>query len=85
MQEKIRRREYRMAIHAEEEMTEDELTIYDVECGMLTGKILERQKERETGEWKYIIRGKTVEGGQIEIVAKLSLTGQLVVITVYVP
>ncbi len=27
------------------EMDNDELTIYDVECGILNGKILERQRD----------------------------------------
>lgn len=85
MQEKVRERKYKMAIHAEEEMADDGLTLYDVEQGILTGKILERQKDTETAEWKYCIRGETITAGQIEVVAKLSLTGQLVIITVYVP
>lgn len=61
------------------------LTIYDVERGILTGKVVERQKDRVIGEWKYVVRGETVGGDQVEIVAKLSPTGKLVVITVYVP
>jgi hypothetical protein len=31
-----------MTVHAEEEMTEDDFTIYDIERGILTGRILER-------------------------------------------
>jgi len=42
MRDKIRRREYIMAIHAEEEMNDDNLSIFDVEGCILTGKILER-------------------------------------------
>jgi hypothetical protein len=85
IQEKVRERKYRMSIHAEEEMCDNGLALYDVEHGILTGKILERQKDAETAEWKYCIRGETIAAGQIEVVAKLSLTGQLVIITVYVP
>ncbi len=33
-----------MAIYAEEEMTDGGLTIYDVERGIVTGEIVERQK-----------------------------------------
>ncbi len=44
MQEKIRTRQYIMTLHAEEEMDDDELTIFDVERAILTGKIIERQK-----------------------------------------
>ncbi len=85
MQDKIRRREYIMSIHAEEEMNDDCLTIFDVERCILTGKILERQKDKNTAEWKYRVNGKSLSGGEVEVVAKLSPTGKLVIITVYMP
>ena len=83
MREKIRDLEYIMTIHAEEEMENDKLSIFDIEAGILTGEIFERQKDSETNEWKYLIGGKTVEKEDIIIVAKLSLTDKLVIITVY--
>jgi hypothetical protein len=85
MQDKIRRREYIMSIHAEEEMNDDDLSIFDVEACILTGKILDRQKDKVTAEWKYRINGQSLSGGEVEVVAKLSPTGKLVIITVYVP
>lgn len=85
MREKVRKRQYVMTLHAEEEMNDDGLTIYDIERGILTGEILERQKDRVTAEWKYRIRGETVEGGEVEVIVKMSPTGKLVIITVYVP
>ncbi len=85
MQEKIRLREYVLTFHAEEEMTEEGLTIYHVEQGILSGVIHERQRETSTNEWKYCITGFTFSRKQIEIVAKLSLTGKLYIITVYTP
>ncbi len=83
MREKIRNLEYVMTIHAEEEMENDNLSIFDVENGILTGEIVERQKDTETDEWKYLIAGKTLDETNIIIVAKLSLTDKLVIITVY--
>lgn len=83
MRDKIRQRKYVMTIHGEEEMDNDCLSIYDVESGILTGKIVERQKDRVTDEWKYRIKGQTVNGGGVEIIAKLSPTGKLVIITMY--
>ena len=83
MREKIRKREYIMTLHAEEEMDNDELTIYDVECGILNGKILERQKDKDFSEWKYKVNGQTISGGEVEVITKLSPTGKLVIITVY--
>ena len=85
MRDKIRRREYIMSIHAEEEMNDDCLTVFDVERGILTGEILERQKDVVTAEWKYRINGKSLSGGEVEVVAKISPTGKLAIITVYVP
>jgi len=85
MRERIRTRQYVMTVHAEEEMNDDGLTIYDVERSILTGEILERQKDRVTAEWKYRIRGETVDGGQVEVITKLGPTGKLVIITAYIP
>ena len=83
MREKVRTRQYVMTLHAEEEMDEDGLTIFDVERGILTGEIIERQKDHDTGEWKYLIQGQSVVGKQIVVVSKLSPTEKLVIITVY--
>jgi hypothetical protein len=85
MREKIRRREYVVTLHADEEMAEDGFNVYDLEKGVLTGRILERQKDGVTSEWKYRILGKAVDKDKIELVAKLSITGKLVIITVYKP
>jgi hypothetical protein len=85
MREKVRNRQYVMTLHAEEEMNDDMLTIYDVERGILTGEILERQKDGVAVEWKYRIKGQTIAGGEVEVIAKLSPTDKLVIITVYVP
>ncbi|MGR3310867.1 MAG: DUF4258 domain-containing protein [Candidatus Brocadiales bacterium] len=85
MQEKVRKRQYVMTRHARKEMNDDELTVYDVEHSILTGKILGRKKDKVTAEWKYRIRGETVGGGEVEVIAKISPTGKLVIITVYVP
>lgn len=83
MQECIRTRQYVMTLHAEEEMDNDGLSIFDVERGILTGEIIERQKDRDTEEWKYLVEGQTLIGVQVVVVAKLSATGKLVIITVY--
>jgi len=39
-----------MTLHAEEEMVDDKLSIFDVERTILTGKIIERQKDHVTKE-----------------------------------
>ena len=85
MREKIRARQYVMTIHAEEEMVDDNLSIFDVEHVILTGCITERQKDQDTAEWKYLIEGETIAGYLAVAVAKISITNKLVIITVYVP
>jgi hypothetical protein len=50
IREKVRQRQYVMTLHAEEEMSDDDLSIFDVERSLLTGEIVERQKDAVTGE-----------------------------------
>ena len=84
VREKIRSLQYVMTLHAEEEMNGDDLSIFDVEQAVMTGQITERQKDAETGEWKYLIKGKSVVGDDVVVVSKLSPAGKLIIITVYV-
>jgi hypothetical protein len=49
-----------MTVHAEEEMSDDGLTIFDVERAILTGEIIERQQDHQSSEWKYLITGRAV-------------------------
>lgn len=83
MQEKIRTRLYVMTLHAEEEMDNDGLTIFDVERAVLTGEIVERQKDYHTEEWKYLVSGLAIDGRSVIVIGELSLTEKLVIITVY--
>ncbi len=83
MQENILDRRYMMTLHADEERDDDDLSVFDIENGILTGEITERQKDIITGEWKYLVRDRTLEGDTVIIVGKLSLTGKLIIITVF--
>lgn len=83
MREKVRTRQYVMTLHAEEEMDEEDLSIFDVERGILRGDIIERQKDRTTAEWKYLVKGQTLGDDEVFVAAKLSPTGRLVIITVH--
>lgn len=83
MQEKIRARQYVMTLHAEEEMNNDGLTIFDIERAILNGEIVERQEDQRTGEWKYLVAGQAIDARPVVVVGKLSVTGKLVIITVY--
>jgi hypothetical protein len=83
IRDKIRLRQYVMTVHAEEEMNDDELSIFDLERCLLTGEITERQKDKGTGEWKYLVEGQSVTKEKIMAVVKISPTGKLVFITTY--
>jgi len=64
-------------------MSADDLSVWDVESVFLTAEILEKQKDVNTFEWKYRIRGSSLDSASVEVVAKLAVTGKLVIITVY--
>lgn len=83
IREKIRTRQYVMTLHAEEEMDDDEFTIFDVERAILTGSIMERQADHTTSEWKYVLVGESIHGALVGVVIKLSPASKLVIITVY--
>jgi len=83
IQEKILLQEYVITIHADEEMDNDNLMLTDVEQAILTGEIIERQKDRTTAERKYRIQGYSTDGDLIEVVVKLGLSGKIIIITVY--
>ena len=84
MRELVRRGLYVMTTHADEEADADDFSVFDVESAILTGKIVERQKESETGEWKYVISGEAVDGRQMSVVAKFGTSVQMLyILTVY--
>jgi uncharacterized DUF497 family protein len=84
MRDGVRKRQYVMTLHAEEEMADDGLTIFDVERAILTGEIVERQEDHQSGEWKYLVLGQAIDDRLITVVGKISITNKLVIITVYV-
>ena len=80
----IRTLNYVVSTHAAEELEDDNLNILDLENIILTGKILERQREAKTREVKCVVAGITLDGTAAEAVVKVGLGGKLVIITVYV-
>ena len=51
---------------------------------ILTGEIVERQKDKETGEWKYRVRGLKLKEMDAVVATKLGPTGKMVILTVFV-
>lgn len=84
MRDKVRKRLYVMTLHAEEEMDNDSLTIYDVESVILTGELIQQQRDRKTRDRKYLVRGETVRGTQTAVVvSRFGPTDKLIILTVY--
>ncbi len=79
----VRTLNYVVSLHAAEELEDDNLNILDLESIVLTGKIIERQRDVKTREVKYVIAGTTLDGTKGEVVAKVGVTDKLFVITVY--
>lgn len=84
LRDKIRAGEYVVPVHAADELDDDEITIYDVENIILTGQIVERQRDAQTRERKYVVRGETLDGEAACSVVKIGPTGKVVVITAWV-
>ena len=80
----VRTKNYVVSFHAAEELEDDNLTIVDLESIVLTGEIVERQKDLQTEEGKYIVNGKALDGREAETALKVGFTGKLIFITVYV-
>ena len=81
--ERIRAAQFVVTLHAVEELEDEGLSVLDVEQAILTGRISRRQKDADTGEWKYLVNGSTLSRDEVVVVAKLSPTDKLVIITVY--
>lgn len=74
---------YVVSIHAAEELDDDNITIFDLENIILSGEIIERQRDTRTREVKCVVRGLTLDERHAETVVKIGPTGKLFVITVY--
>ena len=70
---------YYLTEHAVEEAAVDRFDIYDVEYGMLAGKV----RRTWPREGKYEVVGKALDGRTIGIVCRLTQSGKVRVITVY--
>ncbi len=79
----VRALNYVVSIHAADELHDDNLSILDLENILLTGRIIERQRDRHTRETKVVVAGLTLDGAAGETVIKSGPTGTLFVITVY--
>ena len=70
---------YYLTEHADDEAIADDFDIYDVEYGILTGKIRRTWPREE----KYEIVGSALDGRSIGALCRITGTGKVRVITVY--
>lgn len=70
---------YYLTEHADEEAQADGFDIYDVEQGVLTGKIRRTWPQ----EGKYEVVGKALDGRSIGTICRITQGGKVRVITVY--
>ncbi len=81
--EAVRLGTYDLTYHGLDEMEQDRLSVLDLESCVLTGSIGERQRDRRTSEWKYVIQGRALDGREIAVVVKWLPGGKMAVLTVY--
>jgi hypothetical protein len=79
----VRTGNFVVTLHADEELADEGLSILDVERAILGGRVIERQKDADTAEWKYIVAGPDSDNETISVVVKLGPTGKMVLITVF--
>ena len=73
-----------MSVHAADELEDDGLSVLDLESIVLTGRIVERQRDGLSRELKVVVRGHALAGQSCCAVARLGPTGRVIIITVYV-
>ena len=66
---------YSVSSHAADELDDDKFSILDLEAIILSGAIVEQQRDRVTRETKYVVRGLTLSGEDAECVVKIGPTG----------
>ncbi len=70
---------YYLTEHADDEAAEDGFSVYDVEEGLLNGKVRRSWPKEE----KYEVIGSALDGRRIGSVCRITKSGKVRVITVY--
>lgn len=78
----VRDQEYDISIHANEEMSKDELISIDIENAVLTGKITKRFTKEARGT-RYEITGQALDGRQVAVICRILGDNWLRIVTVF--
>ena len=79
IQSLVRNGLYYLTEHADNEATADGFDIYDVEQGILTGKV----RKTWPKEGKYEVVGTALDGRSVGVVCRITRTMKVRVITIY--
>ena len=82
IREQIRRREYYLSSHAEEEMGEDGFERADMENAVMTGFVQKKLTHDPRGT-RYQIEGPATDGRIMQVLCRFKDVGSLIIITVY--
>lgn len=82
IRQKILEEEYKIAGHANEEMSKDGLIAIDIEGAILTGQI-NKKFTRDPRGMRYEIKGKSLDGRNIGVICRILPSGKLLIITAY--
>ena len=83
IRELIRAGAYGLTIHALEELEYDGLTGQDLEQILLSGRIVERQRDAKTGHRKYLVLGRCLSEDPAYAVVKFADPKRILVLTVF--
>ena len=78
----VRERQYRISSHANEEMSNDELVLEDIERILLTGEIRRTLADDPRGD-RYEIVGDAIDGRRGCVVCRFLPSDVLLLITIY--
>ena len=82
VRELVRLRRVTFSTHSQEEMENDDILARDVIYLLSSADIIERQRDEETGEWKYLFV-KPHSNRTLVVVSKINRNGNVFIITVY--
>ena len=72
-----------MTAHATEEMAEDDLNIVDIEHAVLTGRVMQIQRDDPRGN-KYLLEGSAMDGATVVgVVGRFPSSDRYLIVTVY--
>lgn len=83
IQSLIKKKDYLLSEHADEERTKDQLTVGEIEEAIISGKVIEERLDDPRGESR-LIAGKSKNGNLIHTVIGIKFE-KPVIVTVYLP